>query len=130
MTQASPGGTVTPSDVSGLSSRLAILEHEVIKPQGVIALLSMRVKYLEERKTAKSVERGNKIFKDQRAVEAFVMTTGDTHLYRYCLDMVSLITLVPDPFFSVAEGMAGEAAAVKAPITTLYWRQGSLCPIR
>ncbi len=77
----------------------------MFKPEGLIVLLKKQVNYLEERNTAKSMEQGNKIFKDQRAVEAFVNTTKDSNLLRYCVDMVlSRLTLAPDPFFSVAKG--------------------------
>ena len=52
-------------------------------------------------------------------VEAFVIASGDPDLYRYCVDFVSLIMLAHDPFFTVSEGMASEAAAVKAYYNSL-----------
>ena len=49
----------------------------------------------------------------------FVITADDPDLYRYCVDFVSLLLLAPDPFFTMAEGMASEAAAVKAKYNSL-----------
>ena len=68
---------VSTADFSGVSTRVSLLETEMFKPDGLVALLRKRLKYLEERRANKAVERGNKIFKDQRAVEAFVLTSGN-----------------------------------------------------
>ena len=114
LSQTHPTADVTPTDLSGITTRVSILENEMFKPEGLIPLLQNRVKYLEERRANKAVERGNRIFKDQRSVEAFVITFGDQDIYRYCVDFVSLLMLAHDPFFTVSEGMASEAAAVKA----------------
>ena len=81
--------------------------------------LTSRVKLMEDRKKASAVARGNQVFKDQQAVQAFVIASGDTAIYRYVVDMVSLLTLAPDPYFTVAEGMASEAAAAKAKFNSL-----------
>ena len=105
---------VTVAEHSGVSTRVAILETEMFKTKDLVPLLRNRVKYLEERRAHKALERRNKIFKDQHAVEAFVIASGDPDLYRYCVDFVSLIMLAHDPFFTVSEGMASEAVAVKA----------------
>ena len=69
--------------------------------------------------TNKAVERGNKIFKEHRAVEAFVLTSGNTNLYGYYVDLLSLLVLAHDPFVTVSTGMASEAAAVKPNYNSL-----------
>ncbi len=51
---------------------------------------------------------------------------GDSNLFCYYVDMVPLITLAPDPFFSVVEGMASQAAAVKASYNSLLEARISL----
>ena len=121
-----PPAAVTMTDLSGVTTRLANLETEMFKPEGVVAGLRKRVKFLEDRRNITAVDRGNKIFKDQRAVDALVVASGDRALYRYCLDFVSLITLAPDQFFSVSEGMTSEAAAVKANYGSLLEARISL----
>ena len=65
------------------------------------------------------MERGIKFFKDQRVVEAFVLTSGDSNLYRYCVHFVSLRMLAYDPFVMVFEGMVIEAADIKANYNSL-----------
>ena len=92
---------------------------DMFKPGGLVALLRQRVKFLEERRVSKAVERGLMIFKDKRSVDAFITTAGDKDLYRFCVDFVSLLTLATDPFFTVSEGMASEAASVKANYNSL-----------
>ena len=106
-------------ELSAVSTRVASLETEMFKPEGLMTVLRQRVKFLEERRVNKAVERGHMIFKDKRGVDAFVTTAGDKNLYRFCLDFISLLTLSTDPFFTVSEGMASEAAAVKANYNSL-----------
>ena len=84
-----------------------------------MTVLRNRVKFLAERKVNKAVERGHMIFKDKRGVDAFITTSGDSNLFRFCVDFVSLLTLSTDPFFTVSEGMASEDAAVKANYNSL-----------
>ena len=55
----------------------------------------------------------------QKAVEAFVLASGNNDIYCYAVDMVSLIMLTQDLFTTVAEGMATEAAAFKAQYNSL-----------
>ena len=105
----------------GISTRVGTLK----RADGLMALLRKRVKFIEERRANKAIKRGNCIFKDQRAVDAFVVLTGDKDLYRYCIDFVSLFNLAPDLFFTVSEGMASEADAVKGNFNC-----GLLCPTR
>ena len=102
------------ADLSGVSTRVSLLETEMFKQEELVALLRKRVTYLEEKRANKAVERGNKIFKDQHAVEVFVLTSGNPDFYRCCVDFVSLLILARDLFVMVLEGMASEAAAVKA----------------
>ena len=52
-------------------------------------------------------------------MDAFVLSTGDKDLYRYCIDFVSLLNLAPDHFFTVSGGITSEAAAVKANFNSL-----------
>ena len=114
-----PPPSVSPAELSGVSTRLAKAEQALFKPEGIMAALTARVKLMEDRKKASAVARGNQVFKDQQAVQAFVIASGDTAIYRYVVDMVSLLTLAPDPYFTVAEGMASEAAAAKAKFNSL-----------
>ena len=61
-----------------------------------MALLHNIVKFLEERRANNMIERGNRIFKDQQTVDAFILLTGDKDLYRYCFDFVILLDLAPE----------------------------------
>ena len=118
-TSTTPAPSVSPAELSGVSTRLAKAEQALFKPEGILSALAARVKLMEDRKKASAVARGNQVFKDQQAVQAFVIASGDTAIYRYVVDMVSLLTLAPDPYFTVAEGMASEAAAAKAKFNSL-----------
>ena len=114
-----PPPSVSPAELSGVATRLAKVEQALFKPEGVMAALGARVKLMENRKHSSSISRGNQVFKDQQAVQAFVVASGDATIYRFVVDMVSLLTLAPDPYFTVAEGMANEAAATKAKFSSL-----------
>ena len=116
---ATSSPSASPGEMSGVSTRVAKLETELFKPEGLMTVLRNRVKFLEERRVNKAVERGRMIFKDKRGVDAFVTTSGDANLFRFCVDFISLLTLSTDPFFTVSEGMASEAAAVKANYNSL-----------
>ena len=105
---------VSTAKFSGVSARVGTLERKMFKPDRHMTLLHNRVKLLKERRANNAIECGNHIFKDQQAVDAFVVLTGDKDLYRYCIDFVSLLSLSPDLFFTVSEGTPSEAAAVKA----------------
>jgi len=116
---ALPPPSVSPAELSGVVTRLAKVEQALFKPEGVMAALAARVKLMEDRKHSSSISRGNQVFKDQQAVQAFIVASGDATIYRFVVDMVSLLTLAPDPYFTVAEGMASEAAAAKAKFSSL-----------
>ena len=118
-TLPTPSLSVSTTEFLGVSTRIGTLEREMFKPDRLVALLCKRVKIREERRANNAIECGNHIFKDQQAVDAFVVLTGDKDLYRYCIDFVSLFNLAPDLFFTVSEGMASEAAAVKANFNSL-----------
>ena len=74
----SPG--VSTAEFSGGSICIGTLEREMIEPDGCIAFLRKRVTFLEERRANNMIERGNRIFKDYRAVDAFVVST-ETNIY-------------------------------------------------
>ena len=59
-------------------------------------------------------------------MDAFVISSGDKDLCRYYIDFMSLLNLAPDPFSTFSEGMASEAAAVKANFNSLLEAQISL----
>ncbi len=59
------------------------------------------------------IERGGKTFQDLGAVAAWLQTFKDKDLYRYCVDMVTLIMLSAKAYETIAEGMATAAAAHK-----------------
>ena len=102
-----------------ISSWISKVEDALLRHEEPIALLFVKVKFLEDRRIGQAVERGGRIFKDQKAVEAFVLASGDNDIYRYAVDMVSLVMLTQDPFTTIAEGMATEAAAFKAQYNSL-----------
>jgi len=111
--------STTTGDLSGVSTRVSTLETEMFKPEGLMSVIRKQVKFLEERRVNKAVERGHMIFKDKRGVDAFVATSGDQNLYPFCVDFVSIITLSTVPFFTVSEGMINKAASVKANYNSL-----------
>ncbi len=52
-------------------------------------------------------------------VAAWLQTFTDKDLYRYCVDMVTLIMLSAKAYETIAEGMATAAAAYKAEYNSL-----------
>ena len=74
-----PPPSVSPAELSDVSTRLASkAEQALFKPEGIMAALTSHVKLMEDRKKASAVARGNQVFKDQQAVQAFVIASGDT----------------------------------------------------
>ena len=108
-----------PSEVSGLCERVVKIEHELFKPEGVIAQFRKKINFLEDRKTAGAIVRGGRAFKDQRSVEALLHIVGDKSIAQYCVDAFSMIALCEAPYQTTAEGMAVEAASFKAQYDTL-----------
>ncbi len=109
----------TIDQVSGLRRRLNALEREFKDPDGMIARLEGRIKSLEDRRGGDTIKQGGKTFRDVTAVTMWVQTFRDKDLYRYCVDMVTLIMLCAEPYDTIAEGMAMAAAAHKAEYNSL-----------
>jgi hypothetical protein len=95
------------------------LEKEYSDPDGTIAKLKVRIKSLEDSRGGDMIKQGGKAFQDVIAVNAWVQTSKDKDLYRYCVDMVTLIMLCAEPYNMIAEGMATVAAAHKAEYNSL-----------
>ena len=66
-----------------------------------------------------AIERGGKTFRDIGSVLAWVQTFKDKDMYRFCVDMVTLIMLCAEAYKTIAEGMATAAAAHKAEYNSL-----------
>ena len=66
-----------------------------------------------------TIERGGKTFRDIGSVLAWVQTFKDKDMYRFCVDMVTLIMLCAEAYKTIAEGMATAAAAHKAEYNSL-----------
>jgi hypothetical protein len=109
----------TIDQVSGLRRCLHALEREFKDPDGTIAKLEGRIKSLEDRQGGGMIEQGGKTFRDVTAVTVWVQTFWDKNLYRYCVDMVTLIMLCAEPYDTIAEGMATAAAAHKDEYNSL-----------
>jgi hypothetical protein len=109
----------TLDQVTALSRGLNGLEKEYIDPDGTIAKLKARIKSLEDRRGGDTIKQGGKTFRDVMAVNAWAQTFKDKDLYRYCVDMVTLIMLCVEPYDTIAEGMATAAAAHKAKYNSL-----------
>ena len=63
--------------------------------------------------------RGGKTFRDIGSVLAWVQTFKDKDMYRYCVDMVTLIMLCAEAYKTIAEGMATAVVAHKAENNSL-----------
>ena len=115
--------STVPSDIadqlSGLGRRLGSIERELRDPDGTLAKLEGRIKSLEDRRAGEAIERGGKTFRDLGAVSAWLQTFKDKDLYRYCVDMVTLVMLCSEAYETIAEGMANAASAFKADYNSL-----------
>jgi hypothetical protein len=109
----------TADQLSGLSGQLAGIEKELKDPDGTLSKLEGRIKLLEDRQAGDAIERGGKTFRDLGAVSAWVQTFKDKDLYRYCVDMVTLIMLCVEAYKTIPGGMATAAAAHKAEYNIL-----------
>ena len=105
--------------LSGLSRRLGSIERELKDPDGTLAKLEGRIKSLEDRRAGEAIERGGKTFRDLSAVSAWVQTFKEKDLYRYCVDMVTLVMLCAEAYETIAEGMVNAASAFKADYNSL-----------
>jgi hypothetical protein len=104
---------------SGLSRRLNNVESQFTGPDGTLSKMEGRIVSLEDRHAGDSIERGGKAFRDIGAIAAWVQTFKDKDLFRYCVNMVTLVMLCADPYETIAEGMATAAAAHKAEYNSL-----------
>ena len=85
LTLPQPTAGVSTTDLSDITMCVSLLGIEVFKSEGVVALLRKRVKYLEERRGVNNaVTHDNKIFKDQHAVEAFVIWSNPFQSHPFC----------------------------------------------
>jgi hypothetical protein len=109
----------TLDQVSALSRRLVGLEKEYKDPDGTIAKLEAKIKTLEDHWGGDTIKQGGKTFHGVIAVNAWVQTFKNKDLFRYCIDMVTLIMLCAEPYDTIAEGMAIAAAAHKAEYNSL-----------
>ena len=105
--------------VTGLLKRIGVLEKHFTDPDDVLAKMELRVKTLEDRRAGESIDRGGKTFRDIGAVAAWVQTFQDKDLFRYCVNMITLLMLCADPYETIAKGMATAAAAHKAEYNSL-----------
>ena len=96
-----------PSDfadqLSGLGRRLGSIERELKDPDGTLAKLEGRIKSLEDRRAGEAIERGGKTFRDLGVVSGWLQTFKEKDLYRYCVDMVTLVMLCSEAYETIAE---------------------------
>jgi len=115
--------STVPSDIadqlSGFGRRLGSIERELRDPDGTLAKLEGRIKSLEDRRAGEAIERGGKTFRDLGAVSAWLQTFKEKDLYRYCVDMVTLVMLCSEAYETIAEGMVNAASAFKADYNSL-----------
>ncbi len=109
----------THDPLSGLSKRIANVERHFTDPNGTASKMEGRIRSLEDQWAQDSIEQGGKAFRDILAVGAWVQTFQDKDLYRYCMDMITLVMLCADPYETIAEGMVMAAAAHKAEYNSL-----------
>ena len=95
--------------VSVLSRRIVNIENALTDPNGAMGKIESRLKTFEERQAGETIERGGRLFRDVVAVNTWVQTFKDKGLFRYCVDMVTLIMLCAEPYETIAEGMANAA---------------------
>ena len=107
------------NQVSGLSRRIVYLENALSDPNCTMGKMESHLKTLEERRVGETIERGGRLFRDVVAINMWVQRFKDKGLFRYCVDMVTLIMLCAEPYETIAEGMANAAAAHKAEFNDL-----------
>ncbi len=104
---------------SGLGRWLALVKRQFTDPDGTLSKMEGRIGSLEDWRAGDSIERGGKAFQDIGAIAAWVQTFKDKDLFRYCVDMVTLVMLCADPYKTIAEGMATAATTHKAKYNSL-----------
>jgi hypothetical protein len=105
--------------ISRLSKRVSNIKKDLKDPESTLARLKERVKALEDCRAGDAIECGGKTFCDLGSVAAWLQTFPDKNLYRYCVDMVTLVMLCAKPYETIAKGMATVAAAHKAEYNSL-----------
>jgi hypothetical protein len=108
-----------PDKILGLSMHVSNIEKDLKDPEGMLTRLEGRVKALEDRRAGDAIERGEETFRDIGSMAAWLQTFPDKNLYRYCVDMVTLVMLCAKPYETIAKGMATAAAAHKAEYNSL-----------
>jgi hypothetical protein len=103
----------------GLGKRDGVVKRQFTDPDGTLAKIKGRLTAFEDHRSVNSIERGGKAFQDIGAVVAWVQTFEDKDLFRYCMNMVTLVMLCADPYETIAKGMATTAAAYKAEYNSL-----------
>jgi hypothetical protein len=109
----------TADQFSGLSRQFGSIEKELKDPDGTLSKFEGRIKLLEDRRAGNTIERGGKTFQDLGAVSGWVQTFKDKDLYRYCVDMVTLVMLCAEAYETIAEGTATAGAAHKVEYNSL-----------
>ncbi len=90
------------------------MEKELKNPDGILSKLEGMIKSLEDRRMGDAIQRGGKTFRDISSVSAWIQTFKDKDMYRYCVDMVTLIMLCAEAYETIAEGMTTAVGAHKA----------------
>jgi hypothetical protein len=88
-------------------------------PEGTLSRLEGRIKALEDHRAGNAIECSRKTLCDLGSLAIWLQTFQDKNLYRYCVDMVTLIMLCAEAYETIAEGMAMAAAAHKAEYNSL-----------
>ncbi len=70
LSQAAAGGDA--DMMASLSNRMTACKADLFKPEGRVSCLTGQVKRVKERRHSTAVELGNKIFRDQKALQAWL----------------------------------------------------------
>lgn len=81
---------------------------------GFIALIKSGLQKLQARGNLASSERGGYVFTGSSDIQALIQMVGPGKLYVMCLDLVSILTLAPDPFVTYEGGVQAHTNAQKA----------------
>jgi hypothetical protein len=114
------------NQLAGLGKLVGVVKRQFTDPDGTLAKIKGRPTALEDRRSGNSIEHGGKAFRDIGAVPTWVQTFEDKDLFRYRVDMVTLVMLCANPYKTIAEGMAMVAAAHKVEYNSLTKAQISL----
>jgi hypothetical protein len=105
--------------ISGLSKHVSKIKKDLRDSQGPLARLEGRVKALEDHRAGDAIECGGKTFRDPGSVATWLQTFKDKNLFRYCVDMVTLVMLCAEAYDTIAKRMAMAAEAHKAEYNSL-----------